>query len=29
VLDRIDALLLMAPVVWLLLAVFIPNGHAV
>jgi phosphatidate cytidylyltransferase len=28
VLDRIDALLLMAPVVWLLLTVFIPNGHA-
>ena len=29
VLDRIDAMLMMAPVVWLLLAVFIPNGHAV
>jgi phosphatidate cytidylyltransferase len=28
VMDRIDALLIMAPVVWLLLAVFIPNGHA-
>jgi phosphatidate cytidylyltransferase len=28
VLDRIDAMLMMAPVVWLLLAVFIPNGHA-
>jgi phosphatidate cytidylyltransferase len=27
--DRIDALLVMAPVVWLLLAVFVPNGHAV
>ena len=29
VLDRIDSLLIMAPVVWLLLVVFIPNGHAV
>ena len=28
VLDRIDALLIMAPVVWLLLAVFIRSGHA-
>jgi phosphatidate cytidylyltransferase len=28
VLDRIDSLLIMAPVVWLLLAVFIPAGHA-
>jgi phosphatidate cytidylyltransferase len=28
VLDRIDSLLVIAPVVWLLLAVFIPNGHA-
>jgi phosphatidate cytidylyltransferase len=28
VLDRIDSLLIMAPVVWLLLAVFIPSGHA-
>lgn len=27
VLDRIDSLLIMAPVVWLLLAVFIPAGH--
>ena len=29
VLDRIDALLIVAPVAWLLLTVFIPNGHAV
>ena len=28
VLDRIDSLLVMAPVVWLLLALFVPNGHA-
>ena len=28
VMDRIDSLLVMAPVVWLLLAVFVPNGHA-
>ena len=28
VLDRIDAMLMMAPVLWLLLAVFIPSGHA-
>jgi phosphatidate cytidylyltransferase len=28
IMDRIDALLVMAPVVWLLLAVFVPNGHA-
>jgi phosphatidate cytidylyltransferase len=28
ILDRIDSLLLMAPVIWLLLAVFVPNGHA-
>jgi phosphatidate cytidylyltransferase len=28
VLDRIDSLLIMAPVVWLLLAVFIPAGRA-
>ncbi len=27
ILDRIDALLVMAPVVWLLLVLFIPNGH--
>jgi phosphatidate cytidylyltransferase len=26
--DRIDSLLVMAPVIWLLLAVFVPNGHA-
>jgi phosphatidate cytidylyltransferase len=29
IMDRIDSLLVMAPVVWLLLAVFVPNGHAV
>jgi phosphatidate cytidylyltransferase len=28
ILDRIDSLLVQAPVVWLLLAVFVPNGHA-
>jgi phosphatidate cytidylyltransferase len=28
VMERIDSLLVMAPVVWLLLAVFVPNGHA-
>jgi len=28
VMERIDSLLVMAPVVWLLLALFIPNGHA-
>jgi phosphatidate cytidylyltransferase len=28
VMDRIDSLLIMAPVVWLLLAVFVPNGHS-
>jgi phosphatidate cytidylyltransferase len=27
-LDRIDSLLVMAPVIWLLLALFVPNGHA-
>jgi phosphatidate cytidylyltransferase len=27
ILDRIDSLLIMAPVVWLLLAVFIPTAH--
>lgn len=27
ILDRIDSLLVMAPVVWLLLVIFIPNGH--
>ncbi len=26
--ERLDSLLVMAPVVWLLLAVFLPNGHA-
>lgn len=28
VLERLDSLLVMAPVVWLLLTIFIPNGHA-
>ena len=28
ILDRIDSLLVGAPVIWLLLTVFIPNGHA-
>jgi phosphatidate cytidylyltransferase len=28
IMERLDSLLVMAPVVWLLLAVFIPNGHA-
>jgi phosphatidate cytidylyltransferase len=28
ILDRLDSLLVMAPVVWLLLTIFIPNGHA-
>lgn len=28
IMDRIDSLLVMAPVVWLLLAVFVPNGHS-
>ena len=28
ILDRIDSLLVMAPVVWLLLQVFVSNGHA-
>jgi phosphatidate cytidylyltransferase len=28
ILDRIDSLLVQAPVVWLLLVVFVPNGHA-
>ena len=28
VMERLDSLLVMAPVVWLLLAVFVPNGHA-
>ena len=28
ILDRIDSLLVQAPVVWLLLAAFVPNGHA-
>ena len=27
ILERLDSLLVMAPVVWLLLAIFIPNGH--
>jgi phosphatidate cytidylyltransferase len=29
ILDRIDSLLVTAPVTWLLLAVFVSNGHAV
>jgi phosphatidate cytidylyltransferase len=28
IMDRIDSLLVMAPVIWLLLAVFVTNGHA-
>jgi phosphatidate cytidylyltransferase len=28
IMDRIDSLLVMAPVIWLLLAVFVPNVHA-
>jgi phosphatidate cytidylyltransferase len=28
ILDRIDAMLIVAPVAWLLLTIFIPNGHA-
>jgi phosphatidate cytidylyltransferase len=28
IMDRIDSYLVMAPVVWLLLALFVPNGHA-
>jgi phosphatidate cytidylyltransferase len=28
IMDRLDSLLVMAPVIWLLLAVFIPNGHS-
>ena len=28
IMDRIDSFLVMAPVIWLLLAVFVPNGHA-
>jgi phosphatidate cytidylyltransferase len=28
IMERLDSLLVMAPVVWLLLAVFVPNGHA-
>ena len=29
IMDRLDSLLVMAPVVWLLLALFVPNGHSV
>jgi phosphatidate cytidylyltransferase len=29
IMDRIDSYLVMAPVIWVLLAVFVPNGHAV
>jgi phosphatidate cytidylyltransferase len=28
IMDRIDSYLVMAPVIWLLLAIFVPNGHA-
>jgi phosphatidate cytidylyltransferase len=28
IMDRIDSYLVMAPVIWLLLAVFVPNGYA-
>jgi phosphatidate cytidylyltransferase len=28
IMERLDSLLVMAPVVWVLLAVFVPNGHA-
>jgi phosphatidate cytidylyltransferase len=28
VMERLDSLLVMAPVVWLLLVAFVPNGHA-
>jgi phosphatidate cytidylyltransferase len=28
IMERLDSLLVMAPVVWLLLMVFVPNGHA-
>jgi phosphatidate cytidylyltransferase len=28
VMDRLDSLIVMAPLVWLLLAVLVPNGHA-
>jgi phosphatidate cytidylyltransferase len=29
IMDRLDSLVVMAPVVWLLLAVFVPSGHGV
>jgi phosphatidate cytidylyltransferase len=29
IMDRLDSLIVMAPLVWLLLAVLVPNGHAV
>jgi phosphatidate cytidylyltransferase len=29
IMDRLDSLVVMAPLVWLLLAVFVPNGHVV
>jgi CDP-diglyceride synthetase len=29
IMDRLDSLVVMAPLVWLLLAVFVPNAHAV
>jgi phosphatidate cytidylyltransferase len=28
IMERLDSLLVMAPVVWILLSVFVPNGHA-
>ena len=28
IMDRLDSLLVMAPIIWLLLALFVPNGHA-
>jgi phosphatidate cytidylyltransferase len=28
IMERLDSLLVMAPVIWLLLALFVPNGHA-
>jgi phosphatidate cytidylyltransferase len=29
IMERLDSLLVMAPVIWLLLALFVPNGHAI
>ncbi|HEY2313981.1 MAG TPA: phosphatidate cytidylyltransferase [Streptosporangiaceae bacterium] len=28
IMERLDSLLIMAPIIWLLLALFVPNGHA-